>query len=63
MLSLSSTDFFFKINFFKKFFRLDPVSPDLGPNYRVPTSFGNHGKPVNLLKKRSMHGKTIEFEK
>ena len=28
--------------------------------YRVPTSFGNHGKS---LKKSSMHGKIMEFEK
>ena len=30
---------------------------------RVPTSSGNHGKPGKLLKKSSMHGKVMEFEK
>ena len=32
-------------------------------NDRVPTSSGNHGKPGKLLKKNSMHGKIMEFEK
>ena len=31
--------------------------------FRVPTSSGNHGKPVKILKKSFMHGKIIEFEK
>ena len=30
---------------------------------RVPTSSGNHGKPGKSLKKSSMHGKIMEFEK
>ena len=28
-----------------------------------PTSSGNHGKPGKSLKKSSMHGKIMEFEK
>ena len=34
-----------------------------GLSYRVPTSSGNHGKPGKSLKKSSMHGKIMEFEK
>ena len=30
---------------------------------RVPTSSINHGKPGKSLKKSSMHGKIMEFEK
>ena len=30
---------------------------------RVPTSSGYHGKPGKSLKKSSMHGKIMEFEK
>ena len=33
------------------------------PYYRVSTSSGNHGKPGKSLKKSSMLGKIIEFEK
>ena len=34
------------------------------PRYlRVPTSSGNHGKPGKSIKKSSMHGKIMEFEK
>ena len=31
--------------------------------FRAPTSSGNHGKPGKSLKKSSMHGKIMEFEK
>ena len=31
--------------------------------YRVPTSSGNPGKSGKSLKKSSMHGKIMEFEK
>ena len=30
---------------------------------RVPTCSGNHGKPGKSLKKSSMHGNILEFEK
>ena len=30
---------------------------------KVPTSSGNHGKPGKSRKKKSMHGKIMEFEK
>ena len=36
--------------------------PELRP-FRVPTSSGNHVKPGKSLKKSSMHGKIMEFEK
>ena len=32
-------------------------------SYRVPTSSRNHGKPGKSIKKSSMRGKIMEFEK
>ena len=36
---------------------------ELTVNCRIPTSSGNHGKPGKSLKKSSMHGNIMEYEK